>query len=81
MANDAEFHRRGAAGYEFWAEQVLTLDRINPTVASRIARSLDRWRKFTPERQAGMRHALERVAAVGSLSRDVREIVTKSLEN
>jgi aminopeptidase N len=81
MANDAEFHRRGTDSYEFWAEQVLTLDRINPTVASRIARSLDRWRKFTPDRQTGMRRALERVAAAGHLSRDVREIVTKSLEN
>ncbi len=81
MANEAEFHRRGTAGYDFWAEQVLTLDRINPTVASRIARSLDRWRKFTPDRQTGMRHALERVAAARHLSRDVREIVTKSLEN
>jgi aminopeptidase N len=81
MANDAEFHRRGTDSYDFWAEQVLTLDRINPTVASRIARSLDRWRKFTPDRQTGMRRALERVAAAGHLSRDVREIVTKSLEN
>ena len=40
---------------------------------------LDRWRKYTPDRQADMRRALERVAA-GRLSRDVREIVSKSLE-
>jgi aminopeptidase N len=79
MANEAEFHRRGAGGYDFWAEQVLALDHINPTVAARVARALDRWRKYTPDRQAGMRRALERVAA-GRLSRDVREIVSKSLE-
>jgi aminopeptidase N len=80
MANEAEFHRRGAGGYDFWAEQVLALDHINPTVAARVARALDRWRKYTPDRQAAMRRALERVAA-GRLSRDVREIVTKSLES
>jgi aminopeptidase N len=80
MANEAEFHRRGADGYDLWAEQVLALDHINPTVAARVARALDRWRKYTPDRQAGMRRALERVAA-GRLSRDVREIVTKSLES
>jgi aminopeptidase N len=80
MANEAEFHRRGADGYDFWAEQVLALDHINPTVAARVARALDRWRKYTPDRQAAMRRALERVAA-GRLSRDVREIVTKSLES
>ncbi|HQR76582.1 MAG TPA: aminopeptidase N [Burkholderiaceae bacterium] len=80
MANEAEFHRRGADGYDFWAEQVLALDHINPTVAARVARALDRWRKYTPDRQAAMRRALERVAA-GRLSRDVREIVSKALES
>ena len=78
MSNEGEFHRRGAAGYDFWAEQVLTLDRINPTVAARIARAMDRWRKYTPDRQEGMRRALAQVAAERMLSRDVREIVSKS---
>jgi aminopeptidase N len=81
MSNEAEFHRRDGAGYELWAEQVIALDRINPTVAARIARALDRWRKYTPVLQAGMRKALDRVAAAGPLSRDVHEIITKSLEN
>ncbi|HQR20488.1 MAG TPA: aminopeptidase N [Burkholderiaceae bacterium] len=81
MANEAEFHRADGAGYALWAAQVLALDRINPTVAARIARALERWRKYTGELQAGMRGALERVAAAPHLSRDVREIVTKSLEN
>ena len=79
MANEAEFHRRGADGYHFWAEQVLALDHINPTVAARVARALDRWRRYTPDRRYGMQRALERVAA-GRLSRDVREIVSKALE-
>ncbi len=81
MSNEAEFHRRDGAGYELWAEQVIALDRINPTVAARIARALDRWRKYTPVLQTGMRRALDRVASAGPLSRDVHEIITKSLEN
>jgi len=81
LSNEAEFHRRDGSGYPFWTEQVLALDRINPTVAARVARALERWRKYTPERQTGMRCALEQVAACRPLSRDVREIVTKSLEN
>jgi aminopeptidase N len=79
--NPAEFHRTDGAGYAFWREQVLTLDPINPTVAARVARSLDRWRKFTPDRQRLMKDALTEVARAPTLSRDVREIVTKSLEN
>jgi aminopeptidase N len=81
MSNEAEFHRRDADGYLLWVEAVLALDRINPTVAARIARALDRWRRFAPDRQQAMREALEQVAAAEHLSRDVREIVTKSLEN
>jgi len=81
VLNEAEFHRRDADGYAIWIEAVLALDRINPTVAARIARALDRWRRFAPDRQQVMREALERVVAAGPLSRDVREIVTKSLEN
>jgi aminopeptidase N len=79
--NEAEFHRRGAGGYALWTEQVLALDRLNPTVAARIARALDRWRKFTPDRRDAMEFALKAVAGSAVLSRDVREIVTKSLEN
>jgi aminopeptidase N len=79
--NPAEFHRVDGSGYSFWLEQVQQLDRINPTVAARVARSLDRWRKFTPDRQRRMRAALTELARAPGLSRDVREIVTKSLED
>jgi aminopeptidase N len=79
--NPAEFHRTDGAGYAFWVDQVLQLDRINPTVAARVARTLERWRKFTPQRQRLMRDALQQVAAARELSRDVREIVNKALEN
>ncbi|HVE89006.1 MAG TPA: aminopeptidase N [Burkholderiaceae bacterium] len=81
LLNDAEFHRRDGSGYAFWADQVLALDKINPTIAARIARALDRWRKFTADRQGAMRAALEKVAGQRGLSRDVCEIVNKSLAN
>ena len=77
--NLAEFHAGDGSGYAFWREQVLAIDAINPQVAARLARALDRWRKFTPERQAAMRAALGQVAAHERLSADVREIVDKAL--
>ena len=77
--NLAEFHAADGSGYRWWAERVLELDPLNPQVAARLARALDRWRKFTPERREAMRGALERVAACETLSRDVREIVGKAL--
>ncbi len=84
VLNEAEFHRRsdrGYGGYAFWVDQVLALDKRNPTLAARIARALDRWRKFTSDRQSAMRAALQQVAAQAGLSRDVCEIVNKALAN
>ncbi|AOZ05570.1 aminopeptidase N [Cupriavidus malaysiensis] len=77
--NPAQFHAEDGAGYRFWAEQVLALDAINPQVAARLARVMDRWQKYTPVLRDGMRAALEQVSAAPSLSRDVREIVGKAL--
>ena len=78
-ANAAEFHRPDGAGYAFWAEQVVALDRSNPQVASRMARALEGWRKFTPEIQTRIRAALEKVAGEQGLSPDLAEIVGKAL--
>ncbi|MFA7666070.1 MAG: aminopeptidase N [Burkholderiaceae bacterium] len=77
--NLAEFHATDGSGYDWWIERVLEVDRLNPQVAARLARALDRWRRFTPERRQAMRAALERVAASPELSRDLREIVGKTL--
>jgi aminopeptidase N len=76
--NLAEFHASDGSGYVFWVEQVLALDAMNPQVAARLARSMDRWRKFDPTRQASMRAALEEVAR-RARSADVLEVVSKAL--
>ncbi len=77
--NPAGLHRADGAGYAFWAEQVLQLDAINAQVAARLARSLDRWRKLAEPYRSAAREAVARVAAAGSLSNDVREVVTRAL--
>ncbi|WP_194724218.1 aminopeptidase N [Noviherbaspirillum malthae] len=79
--NPGQFHAPDGSGYEFWADQVIALNTINPQVAARLARSLDRWRKYAPELQDRMRAALQRVAATKSLSKDVHEVISKSLAN
>jgi len=79
LGNLAEFHRVDGSGYQFWEEMIGELDALNPQIAARIARAMDRWRKFTPQRQALARATLERVAGRAHLSRDVREIVGKAL--
>ncbi|MFG6447252.1 aminopeptidase N [Roseateles sp. BYS180W] len=79
MFNPAAFHRSDAAGYVFWAEQVLQLDAINPQVAGRLARVMDRWNVLAQPYRDAAREAIARVAAKPELSNDVREIIERAL--
>jgi len=79
MANPAAFHRLDAAGYVFWADRVLELDSVNPQLAARIARVMDRWSRLAEPYRRAAREALSRVAAKADLSSDVREIVSRAL--
>jgi len=78
-ANHVRFHAATGGGYSFLADQAIALDALNPQVAARMARSFDRWKKFDDGRKARARAQLERVRDTKSLSKDVMEIVTKSL--
>ncbi len=78
-ANPGAFHRADAAGYVYWSERVLELDGINPQVAARLARALDRWKKLAEPYRHAAREAIARVAAKPDLSNDVREVVTRAL--
>jgi aminopeptidase N len=78
-ANQVRFHAASGAGYAFLADQVAALDPLNPQVAARLARALDRWKKLDSERQAHARQALERMRDIPGLSRDTFEVVTRSL--
>ena len=78
-ANPAGFHRADAAGYVFWSERVLELDAINPQVAARLARAMDRWKKLAEPYRSAAREAVARVAAKSDLSADVREVITRAL--
>jgi aminopeptidase N len=78
-ANPGAFHRQDAAGYVFWADRVLELDALNPQVAARLARALDRWKKLAEPYRTAAREAIARVAAKPDLSGDVREVVTRAL--
>jgi len=78
-ANPAAFHRADAAGYVYWSEQVLALDAINPQVAARLARAMDRWSRLAEPYRSAAKVAIERVAAKADLSNDVREVVSRAL--
>jgi aminopeptidase N len=78
--NPAGFHRSDAAGYVFWADRLLELDGLNPQLAARLARVMDRWRVLAEPYRSAAREAIARVAAKPDLSNDVREIVMHALD-
>lgn len=60
--NPRHFHAADGSGYQLVADVILELQAINPQVASRLARSFDRWRQFDSVRQGHAKAALERIA-------------------
>jgi aminopeptidase N len=79
MDNPLHFHAADGSGYRWVAEQVVALDRLNPQVASRLARAFDRWKKYDAGRQAHARQALESIRAAEGLSSNVGEVVGRAL--
>ena len=77
--NPIGFHRADGQGYDFLADKVLELNKLNPQVAARMLGTMTRWRRYDAVRRAKMRAALERIAAEPGLSKDVFEIASKSL--
>ncbi len=78
-SNPAGFHRSDAAGYVFWADQVMQIDALNPQLAARMARVMDRWSHLAEPYRSAARMAIARVAAKAELSSGVREIVERAL--
>ncbi|MDO4794746.1 MAG: aminopeptidase N [Brachymonas sp.] len=78
-ANPGAFHRKDAAGYVFWADQVLALDAINAHMAADLARALDHWKRLAEPYRSAAAEAIRRVAAKPDLSADVREVVSRAL--
>ena len=81
LSNPGAFHQAGQDAYKFWAQHVIELNAINPQVAARLARGMDRWKQFAPSYQDQMKSALESVNAEKNLSSDVSEIIHKALNS
>jgi aminopeptidase N len=78
--NHHRFHAADGAGYLFLADRILELQANNPQIAARLTTPLTFWRRYDEGRRNLMRAQLERIANVENLSRDVFEIVRKSLK-
>ncbi len=78
--NMTAFHSADGKGYEFYADQIIILDKINPQVAARLLSLMNNWRSMEKQRTELAKAALTRIAKTPALSRDVQEIVDRMLK-
>ncbi len=81
IANSLAFHRADGAGYAFAADRILALDSINPQVAARLANPFVHWRKLVPEQGQKLKQEVEGMLGGESLSGDLNELLSASLES
>jgi aminopeptidase N len=79
QANHTQFNRSDGMGYNFVADFVLELDLKNPQVAARLMSAFRSWRTLEAQRRTQAEATLRRVAASATLSRDVHDIVARTL--
>ncbi|NIX76921.1 aminopeptidase N [Microvirga terricola] len=80
MANQMQFNRADGAGYAFLAEIVLRADELNPQLAARLLTAFSAWRMMEETRRKHAQQTLQAIAEHPNLSRDVSDIVNRSLE-
>ena len=79
-ANPVCFHDISGVGYEMLGQYIETLDMMNPQIASRLCVPLTRWKRYNETRQKLMKSQLLRLISLPELSKDVTELVEKSLK-
>jgi aminopeptidase N len=79
-ANPVGFNRPDGAGYRYLAGIIGTLDGQNPSVAARLATAFRSYRMLEPQRQQHAKDALASLQQSGRLSRDVSDIVQRTLQ-
>ncbi|MEM1375932.1 MAG: aminopeptidase N [Pseudomonadota bacterium] len=77
--NPVAFNRPDGASYAFFCDSVLKLDGINPQVAARLMTAMRSWRDLEPVRRDAAHDALKKLSANANLSRDLSDIVGRTL--
>jgi aminopeptidase N len=80
MLNQVQFNRADGAGYRLLASIVLRADELNPQLAARLLTAFSTWRMMENGRRNHAKEALRSIAQKPNLSRDVGDIVSRSLE-
>jgi aminopeptidase N len=78
-ANQTAFNSADGSGYRLYADMILTVEKDNPQVAARLATAFRSWRSLEPKRREMARETLAGIAGRKGLSRDLADIVGRTL--
>jgi aminopeptidase N len=73
------FHASDGSGYRLLADKIILLNGLNPQIASRLVAPLSKWGRYVDHQGQQMKQELQRIMAQKDLSKDVFEVVSKSL--
>ncbi|SMN16535.1 Membrane alanine aminopeptidase N [uncultured Candidatus Thioglobus sp.] len=76
--NYVNFHNR--AGYEFFTDIILKLNKSNPQIGARLVSVYNHWKRFTPELKKLQQQQLKKIIKTDGLSNDIFEIVQTALK-
>ena len=79
VGNPYRFHARNGSGYDFLADQVITVDAQNPSVAARLIEPLSGWGRYEHHRSRLMQQALNRILSHPGLSKNVQEVASRAI--
>jgi aminopeptidase N len=79
QGNQLYFHDASGEGYAFLADEVIALDKPNPTTAARLVQPWGQGCRYDAARQRLMRAQLDRILATPGLSPNTYEMVSKSV--
>jgi aminopeptidase N len=80
-SNHFRFHDISGSGYQYLADVIRELDSVNPQISARLSNQFIAWKRYDTTRQHLQKEALEKILNKKKLSRDVYEVVNKSLHS
>jgi aminopeptidase N len=78
MNNPEQFHDESGKGYQFLADFLKKMDKLNPQLASRMISPLLSWQRYEPARKELMKQQLTQLSKL-ELSKDLYEKVSSAL--
>lgn len=80
LHNHLHFNAIDGSGYKFISKIIVKLDKINHQVAARLSSCFNHWKKYDEIRQSLIKKELEHIINIQTLSKNVYEIVSRTLE-